>query len=235
MTEGSEGMIESVNGGRQVDAPMVQLCVDLRTLPDAIEVAQMGLRAGVDWLELGTPLISWVGLNSLAAFGAAFPDGVKFVDAKVMDASAPYVKTAGELGMQMVCLCASASDATFRAALAAGKENGVKVVGDLYAVADPVRRAEELIDLDVDAIYLHYGYDQLNESVSGNQTLEHLTRLRKLTELPLGIVTADTEFAERAVAEGADILLVSHPYLVGDGVEEKLADYVTRVKSAARS
>ena len=137
--------------------------------------------------------------------------------------------------MQMVCLCASASDATFRAALAAGADNGVKVVGDLYAVADPVRRAEELIALDVDAIYLHYGYDQLNESASGNHTLEHLIELRKLTDLPLGIVTADTEFAERAVQEGADILLVSHPYLVGDGVESKLSDYVTRVKAAARS
>ena len=225
-------MIEAVNSGREVEAPMVQLCVDMRTLPEAIEVAQMGLRAGIDWLEMGTPLISWVGLNSLAAFGAAFPDTVKFVDAKVMDASAPYVKAAGELGMQMVCLCASASDATFRAALAAGKENGVKVVGDLYAVADPIQRAEELIALDVDAIYLHYGYDQLNESVSGNRTLDHLIELRKLTDLPLGIVTADTEFAERAVQEGADILLVSHPYLVGDGVEEKLTDYVTRAKAA---
>lgn len=228
-------MIETVNGGREVDAPMVQLCVDMRTLPEAIEVAQMGLRAGVDWLELGTPLISWEGLNTLAAFGAAFPDTVKFVDAKVMDASAPYVKTAGALGMQMVCLCASASDATFRAALAAGKENGVKVVGDLYAVADPIRRAEELVELEVDAIYLHYGYDQLNESVSGNQTLEHLTSIRKLTDLPLGIVTADTEFGVRAVEEGADILLVSHPFLVGEGVETRLTDYVTRVKAAARS
>jgi 3-keto-L-gulonate-6-phosphate decarboxylase len=160
---------------------------------------------------------------------------VSFVDAKVMDASAPYVKTAGDLGMQMVCLCASASDATFRAALAAGKENGVKVVGDLYAVADPIHRAEELVELEVDAIYLHYGYDQLNESASENHTLEHLIQLRKLTDLPLGIVTADTEFAVRAVEEGADILLVSHPYLVGDGVEERLADYVTRVKAAARS
>lgn len=228
-------MIEAVNGGREVDSPIVQLCVDVRTLPDAIEVGRMGLRAGVDWLELGTPLISWVGLNTLGAFAAAFPDAVKFVDAKVMDASAPYVQTASELGMQMVCLCASASDATFRAALAAADETGVKVVGDLYAVPDPVTRAEALIDLDVDAIYLHYGYDELNESVAGNRTLEQLVRLRELTELPLGIVTADTEFGERAVREGADILLVSHPYLVGEGAEERLTDYVGRVKAAAGS
>lgn len=226
-------MIEAVNGGRRPGVPMVQLCIDVRTLPEAIEVGEMGLRAGVDWLELGTPLISWVGINALGEFATAFPDTVKFLDAKVMDASVPYVSAAGELGLQMVCLCASASDATFRAAVVAGRDNGVKVVGDLYAVADPVRRAAELVALDVDAMYLHYGYDQLNESPAANETLAHLSELRRLTDLPLGIVTADTEFGERAVARGADILLVSHPYLVGDEAEAKLTDYVTRVKAAA--
>src|SRR5262249_20075944 len=88
VTEGSREMIEAVNGGRRPGAPMVQLCVDVRTLPEAIEVAEMGLRAGVDWLELGTPLISWVGINVLAEFARTFPDTVKFLDAKVMDASA---------------------------------------------------------------------------------------------------------------------------------------------------
>jgi 3-hexulose-6-phosphate synthase/6-phospho-3-hexuloisomerase len=228
-------MNEAVEGGEGRDAPKVQLCVDVRSLAEAIEVGRMGLRAGVDWLELGTPLISWVGLNTLGAFAAAFPDTVKFVDAKVMDASAPYVATAAQLGMQMVCLCASASDATFRAAVAAGEETGVKVVGDLYAVPDPVARAKTLIDLDVDAIYLHYGYDQLNESADDNRTLEHLVELRQETSLPLGIVTATTEFAERAVQEGADIVLVSHPYLTGDEAESKLTDYVKRVKAATRA
>jgi 3-hexulose-6-phosphate synthase len=229
-----DGMIEAVSSGRRHQTPIVQLCVDVRTLPDAIEVARMGLRAGVDWLELGTPLISWVGLNTLGAFAAAFPEVAKFVDAKVMDASVPYVTTAAELGMQMVCLCASASDATFRAAVKAGKELGVKVIGDLYAVADPIARASALIDFDVDAIYLHYGYDELNESVSNNRTLDHLVQLRELTPKPLGIVTANTEFAEQAVRRGADILLVSHPYLVGEDAEAKLTDYVARTKAAAR-
>jgi 3-hexulose-6-phosphate synthase/6-phospho-3-hexuloisomerase len=207
----------------------------VRTQAEAIEIGEMGLRAGIDWLELGTPLINWVGINALGEFAAAFPDTVKFLDGKVMDASVPYVTAAAELDIQIVCLCAAASDATFRAAIAAGKESGVKIVGDLYGVADPVRRSEELLGLDVDAIYLHYGYDQLNESVDGNQTLDHLVQLRKLTDIPLGIVTADTEFAERAVMAGADILLVSHPYLVGDEAEAKLTDYVTRVKAAARA
>jgi 3-hexulose-6-phosphate synthase/6-phospho-3-hexuloisomerase len=226
-------MIEAVNGGRRSGAPMVQLCIDVRSLPEAIEIGEMGLRAGVDWLELGTPLISWVGINALGDFATAFPDTVKFLDAKVMDASVPYVAAADTLGLQMVCLCASASDATFRAAIKAGREKGVKIVGDLYAVADPVVRAADLIALGVDGIYLHYGYDQLNESVAANETLAHLSELRRLTDLPLGIVTADTEFAERAVGRGADILLVSHPYLVGDEAEALLTDYVTRVKAAA--
>jgi dihydrodipicolinate synthase/N-acetylneuraminate lyase len=50
----------------------------------------------------------------------------------------------------------------------------------------------------------------------------------------LGIVTSDTESAERAAAAGADIVLVSHPYLLGQDAEAKLTDYVSRVKQAGR-
>ena len=36
---------------------IVQISLDLTSIPEAIETARMALRAGVDWLEAGTPLI----------------------------------------------------------------------------------------------------------------------------------------------------------------------------------
>ncbi|MGB8195854.1 MAG: orotidine 5'-phosphate decarboxylase / HUMPS family protein [Acidimicrobiales bacterium] len=214
--------------------PIVQLCVDVVTIPSAIEVAHMGLRAGVDWLEFGTPLISFAGINSFGEFLSEFPGATTFLDAKVMDASLRYVKTAAKLGIDMVCLCASASDATFRVAVAEGRESGVKIVGDLYAVADPVRRAKELIDVGVDYLYLHYGYDQLNEEPQNDRTLEHLVQIKEFCSLPIGIVASSTAFGEEAARSGADIILVSHPFLIGPEAEDKLSDFVTRVKTAAR-
>lgn len=220
---------------KEPGAPLVQLCVDVRSLTEAVEVGKMGLRAGVDWLELGTPMISWIGINALDGFSSEFPDEVKFLDAKVMDASVPYVESAGKLGIQLVCLCASASDATFRAAVAAGKAADIKIVGDLYAVSDPISRAQELVELGVDAIYLHYGYDEQNEDLDADPSLEYLAELKRLISLPIGIVTPNTEAGEAAARIGADVLLVSHPFLVGPEAEAKLGDYVRRVRAAASS
>ncbi|HEY5332830.1 MAG TPA: hypothetical protein VIJ21_04725, partial [Solirubrobacterales bacterium] len=78
-------------------SPVIQLSIDVIDLPTAIEVGKMGLRAGVDWLEFGTPLISWVGINAFADFLAAFPGRTTFLDAKVMDGAQGYVHFAGEL------------------------------------------------------------------------------------------------------------------------------------------
>jgi len=37
--------------------PKVQLSLDLQTMADALPTAEIAVRAGVDWLEVGTPLI----------------------------------------------------------------------------------------------------------------------------------------------------------------------------------
>ncbi len=37
--------------------PIVQISLDLTNIDEALETAAMAMRAGVDWLEAGTPLI----------------------------------------------------------------------------------------------------------------------------------------------------------------------------------
>ena len=37
--------------------PIVQISLDLTNIDEALETASMAVRAGVDWLESGTPLI----------------------------------------------------------------------------------------------------------------------------------------------------------------------------------
>ena len=43
---------------------IVQISLDLTDLNEAVDTAAMALRAGVDWLEAGTPLILAEGLRS---------------------------------------------------------------------------------------------------------------------------------------------------------------------------
>ena len=45
--------------------PIVQLSLDLISLDEAIETAAVGVAAGVDWLEAGTPLLLAEGLRAV--------------------------------------------------------------------------------------------------------------------------------------------------------------------------
>ena len=65
--------------------PTVQISLDLIDLDEAIETAAMALRAGVDWLEAGTPLLLAYGLHSVSALRENFPDAPIVADLKTMD------------------------------------------------------------------------------------------------------------------------------------------------------
>ena len=68
--------------------PIVQVSLDLMTIEDAMPVAETAVRAGVDWLEAGTPLILGEGLHAVRALRKAFPDHPIVTDLKTMIAAA---------------------------------------------------------------------------------------------------------------------------------------------------
>ena len=45
--------------------PIVQLSLDLTSIDEAIDTAAIGVEAGVDWLEAGTPLLLGEGLHAV--------------------------------------------------------------------------------------------------------------------------------------------------------------------------
>ena len=53
--------------------PTVQISLDLTDLDEALSTAEMALRAGVDWLEAGTPLLLAHGLRAVEALRGKFP------------------------------------------------------------------------------------------------------------------------------------------------------------------
>src|SRR5947207_13969037 len=64
---------------------IVQISLDVTNIPEAIDTARMALRAGVDWLEAGTPLIIAEGMNGVRALRAEFPGVPIVADLKTMD------------------------------------------------------------------------------------------------------------------------------------------------------
>lgn len=226
--------VQELLRGARGDAarPVVQLAIDVTDVDQAVAIGEMGLRAGADWLELGTPLVAFAGINNVEAFARAFSDSVTFLDAKIMDAPGRYVAEAARLGIDIVCVCAAATDASFRAAFEAAAGTSVKIVGDLYGYADPIPRAIELDEMGVDLIYLHYGFDQHREEPN-NVTLSQIAELKTRVSRPIGVVTFDEHSGVAAAEAGADIVLVTHPFLVGPDAESKLTAYVRAVKAAA--
>ena len=47
--------------------PIVQVSLDLTDIKEALEMAHTAIRAGVDWIEAGTPLILAEGLHGVRA------------------------------------------------------------------------------------------------------------------------------------------------------------------------
>ena len=52
----------------------VQISLDVLSIDEAVATAEMALRAGVDWLEAGTPLIIAEGMHGVRALRERFPD-----------------------------------------------------------------------------------------------------------------------------------------------------------------
>ncbi len=52
--------------------PIVQISLDLTDLQQAYETAELALKAGVDWLEAGTPLILAEGLHAIRGLRERF-------------------------------------------------------------------------------------------------------------------------------------------------------------------
>src|SRR5678815_2219686 len=85
--------------------PLVQLALDFPTIEQALEAAEAGVRAGVDILEAGTPLIVAQGAGVIGALARAFPQMPILADYKTMDSGGKNVLlTQRQGGHYMTCL-----------------------------------------------------------------------------------------------------------------------------------
>src|SRR6476646_8029494 len=139
--------------------PIVQISLDLTSIPEALETAHMAIRAGVDWLEAGTPLIIAEGMNGVRALRAEFPEVPIVADLKTMDGGWLEAELMAKAGATHVVVMGQAHAATVELVAKAGRDLGVKVMGDNMAMADPVAGAKRLEELGCDYIVHHIGYD----------------------------------------------------------------------------
>ena len=110
--------------------PLVQISLDLTNIDEAIETASMALRAGVDWLEAGTPLILAEGLHGVRNLRDSFPNVPIVADLKTMDGGYLEAEMMAKAGASHVVVMARAHPETIKCVVQAGKDFGIKVMGD---------------------------------------------------------------------------------------------------------
>src|SRR4029450_5378490 len=94
--------------------PIVQISLDLTNIDEALETAAIAMRAGVDWLEAGTPLLLAEGLHGVKALRAAFPETAIVADLKTMDGGYLEAEMMAQAGATHVVVMARAHPATIK-------------------------------------------------------------------------------------------------------------------------
>src|SRR5579875_3504736 len=109
--------------------PIVQISLDLTSIDEALAHARKAVRAGVDWLEAGTPLILAEGLHAVKALRREFPQHPIVADLKTMDGGYLEAEMMAKAGATHVVVMARAHPATIKTVVKAGRDYGVKVMG----------------------------------------------------------------------------------------------------------
>ena len=199
--------------------PIVQISLDLVTIDDAVATAQMALRAGVDWLEAGTPLIIAEGMNGVRALRERFPNTPIVADLKTMDGGYLEAELMAQAGATHVVVMARAHEETIRCVVKAGRDLGVKVMGDNLACEDMVAGARWLEDLGCDYIVHHIGYDERRGiAARGERMPSPLDQLREVVaavKVPVQAVGGlSLEQAVSTPSYGAPLVVLGAPLVI---------------------
>ena len=189
-----------------LDTPILQVALDFINLRRAINVAREAVDAGVDWIEAGTPLIKSEGLDSIRALRKEFPTATIVADMKTMDAGRVEMETAAKAGADIAVVMGSATDATIKECISAGKNYGIKIEVDLLGIADSVSRSIEVEKWGADFVGIHTAID---EQMQGSSPFERLKEICSKVNIPVAVAGGmNSETVADAVNAGAKIIIV---------------------------
>lgn len=215
--------------------PIVQISLDLINIDEALETAALAMRAGVDWLEAGTPLILAEGLHGVKQLSKAFPNTPIVADLKTMDGGYLEAEMMAKAGATHVVVMARAHEETIKCVVKAGQDFGIKVMGDNLGCPDMVAAAKWLEDLGCDYVIHHIGYDERRGiAAQGKRMPSPMDQLREVVRavnVPVQAVGGLTleqavmcpEYGAPLVVLGAPLTIDADAFKTADGnLEESL-------------
>ncbi len=199
--------------------PIVQISLDIIDLNEALETAALALEAGVDWLEAGTPFILAEGMHGVRALRSNWPDVPIVADLKTMDGGWLEAEVMAKAGATHVVVMARAHPETIKEVVKAGRDLGVKVMGDNLGCEDMVAGAKMLEDMGCDYVIHHIGYDERRGiAARGERMPSPLDQLKEIVEavnVPVQAVGGLTiEQAINTPSYGAPLVVLGAPLTI---------------------
>jgi 3-hexulose-6-phosphate synthase/6-phospho-3-hexuloisomerase len=194
--------------------PLVQISLDVTSIPAALELAGAAARAGVDWMEAGTPLILAEGLHGIRALRKAFPDKPLVADLKTMDGAGLEAEMMFQAGANMVVVMGQAHDASIIEQVKMARRYNGQVMCDVMLCPDKPARARRAQELGVDYIIVHTGFDERN-MIPGLSPLDDLPPILDAVSIPVQAVGGlSVEQAIETWELGAQIVVFGAPLVI---------------------
>ena len=198
---------------------VVQISLDITVIPEAIDTAHLAIRSGVDWLEAGTPLIIAEGMNGVRALRSEFPGIPIVADLKTMDGGWLEAELMAKAGATHVVVMERAHPETVKMVVKAGRDLGIKVMGDNLGAEDKIAAARRLEDLGCDFVIHHVGYDERRGlAAAGKPFPSPLDQLREIVaavRVPVQAVGGlSIEQAIRTPEYGAPLVVLGAPLTI---------------------
>ena len=204
--------------------PIVQVSLDVTTIPEALEMAHAAHEAGVDWLEAGTPLILAEGLHGVRALREAFPEVPLVADLKTMDGAGLEGEMMFQAGADMVVVMGQAHDASIIAQVEMARQYDRKVMCDVMLCPDKPGRARRAEVLGVDYIIVHTGFDERNREPE-RTPLEDLGSVVDAVSIPVQAVGGlSVEQALATLEMGAEIVVFGAPLVIASDAFKASSD-----------
>ncbi len=211
-----------------------QVSLDVPTIDEALGMAEGAVRAGIDWIEAGTPLILGEGVHALRRLREAFPDKPIVADLKTMDGAGLEAQMMLEAGANYVVVMSQAHWASVAEMVKMAKRCNGYVMADVLNAPDKPAAAKRMQELGVDWIIMHTGFDERNH-VPGSTPLTELRAVLDAVTIPVQAVGGlSIDQAVECVNMGASSLVIGAPLAIRPDVFAAADEYEAILRSAVK-
>ena len=211
--------------------PWIQVSVDTQDVQSALKHVAHAVAIDAEWIEVGTPLLTFAGIQAIGAIADEVQDRVVVADFKALDGVGQYFQAAGELGASVATVMAVANEASIEEAINVGHRSGVKVQVDLLNVpSDHLgKTVRKLSAMGADYFLVHLAIDELKRN-PGADPLLGLNEVVSNSTVPVGPVVFNAEQAIQAMKEGASYVVIGYPLITASDARAQLRDFAESVR-----